>query len=229
MAQTCAEMVDEVKARCGRSDDEVLVTQAQVTTWFNEAQQDIVTRTPGLHAMSFKNTTSHDTTQSLAYAIGDITGGDYTNQSIANIWDVFYLDGADSQRLHFVHTDEFDANWPDPTDSEAVFAKPHHWTRRGKNIEIRPVCSSAYYDKDLRFDGDFFARDFTTYSDDASDLSSADAGLKYYALAQAWRDIGNIVKAADYSGQYESWLERYQTANDRLLEWPGNLYSDDIA
>ena len=59
MAQTCAEMIDEVKRRCGRTDDAVLITDDQVTTWFNEAQVDIVDRTPGLHAVTFKNTTSH--------------------------------------------------------------------------------------------------------------------------------------------------------------------------
>lgn len=229
MAQTCDEMATEVQALCGRTDDTVLIAAAQLTTWFNEAQRDIVDRIPGLHGMTFKNTTSHDTTQTLAYAIGDITAGDYTSQPISSIWDVWYLDGADSLRLHFVHTDEFDAQWPDPTNDDAVFDRPYWWTRRGSNIELVPLSGCSYCDKDLRFDGDFYARDLTAASADSSDITGAEEGLKMYALAKAWRAIGDKVKAVDYSVQYEQWLDNYEHKNNRLNEWDGGLYSDNIA
>lgn len=228
MPMCCASMAAEVKNLCGRTDDAVLITANQVTTWMNEAQRDIVLRVPGLHAMGFKNTASLDTTQTLRYAISDITL-DYTTQVISTVWNVFYMDGQDSKRLHWVHTDEFDANWIDPTNSESVTGRPHHWTRRGAYIEIRPLCATAYCDKGLRFDGDMFGRDFTSGdSTKYSDLSEADEGLKDYALSKAWRAIGETVKAVDCSRQYENFIENYQVRNDRLLEWDGNVFSSDI-
>lgn len=230
MAQTCSELVAEVQALCGRTGDTVLICPTQVMRWFNEAQRDVVNRCPGLHALSFKNTTSLDTTQTLRYALTDITLGDYTEQVISSIWQVYYLDGQDSRKLHFVHTDEFDSQWPDPTHADSRFDIPKHWTRRGQYIEMRPVAACGYCDKDLRFDGDVHARDFTNADSTVrySDLSEADEGLKYYALSKAWRAIGKQERAYEHSIAYESWLEQYQADNDRLLEWPGNLYSDSI-
>lgn len=230
MALTCASMALEVQALCGRTGDTVLITAPQVMTWMNDAQDDVADDVRGLHALTFKNTTSLDTTQALRYALADITAGDYTTQPVMDIWNVFYLDGQDSKKLHFTHTDEFDANWPDPTHSDSVFGKPSHWTRRGGNLEIRPVCSSGYYNKDLRVDGQFYPREFT--AGDAtvySDLSKADDGLKLYALSKAWRAIGQTAKAVDYSVQYEAWKEHYGTHAERLDAWSGNLYDDNIA
>ena len=229
MAQTCAEMVAEVKRRCGRTGDTALITDDQVTTWLNEVQVDIVDRIPGMEALNFRNTDSLDTTGALRYALADITAGDYTSQQIAEICDVFYLDGASSIRLNFVHTDEFDANWPDPTSSDAQTGLPHHWARRGGNIEIRPLCGSGYWDTDLGFVGHVYARDFTGGdSTEYSDLSRADFGMKEFALAQAWRTIGDKLKASDFSESYVGWLDRYDLKQNRLNAWDGNLYSDNI-
>lgn len=229
MPMSCASMAAQVQALCGRTGDTELVCLTQIAKWFNEAQRDIVNRCPGLHAMTFKNTTSLDTTQSLRYSLNDITGGDYTEQVISDVWGVSYLDGQDSRKLSFVHTDEFDAQWPDPTHADSVFGKPRHWTRRAKNIEIRPVSACSYCDKDLRFDGDFHAREFTTADTTRySDLSQADEGLSNYALCKAWRSIGDTRKAMDYSVQYEAWLTQYQADNDRLDSWGGGMYEDDI-
>jgi len=236
MTLSCVSLAADVQALCGRTDDNALVTTTRIMHWFNEAQKDIVNRIPGLHAVTFKNTTSLDTTASLAYALGDITAGDYTTQPVAHVWNVFFLDGNSSVRLAFVHTDEFDAHWIDPTNDAADFGKPKHWTRRGNNIEIRPVCDSAYYDYDLRVDGDFYPRDFTAADTTRySDLSDVEEGLVHYALANAWRAIGNadgvggaLAKAADFSHKYEDWLDGYAARNDRLSEWDGNLYSDEV-
>jgi len=236
MALTCASLALDVQALCGRTDDAVLVTTARVAEWLNEAQREIAQKIPGLHALTFKNTTSLDTTAVLAYSLSDITAGDYTTQVIGDVWNVFYLDGNDSQCLHFVHTDEFDANWPDPTDSDSVFGKPHHWTRRANNIEMRPVCSSGYYDKDLRFDGWFYPRDFTGGdSTQCSDLSCADHLLKEYALGKAWEAIGEadgvagaLLQAEKHQARYRDALDQYESRNNRLDAWDGDIFSSNI-
>lgn len=234
MALTCASLAAEVQALCGRTGDTALITSGQIASWFNEAQRDIVDRVPGLHAMTFKNRTSLDVTDNLRYALAEITAGDYTEQGIANVWGVFYLDGIDSRRLSFMPVDEFDETFLDPTHGDAPRDRPRWWTRRGHAIEIAPLSGCGYWDKDLRFDGDFYARDFS--SGDVTrycDLSGADTGLKRYALAQAWRAIGSaggvtgaLMKARDYFEQYECWLDAYKAHNDRLLEWDGNLDSE---
>lgn len=234
MALGCASLAAEVQALCGRTGDTVLITTTQVASWFNEAQRDIADRVPGLHALTFSNKTSLDVTDTLRYALADITAGDYTEQGIAHVWEVFYLDGIDSRRLTFVPTDEFDDTWLDPTHADAPRDRARYWTRRGHSLEIAPLSGCGYWDKDLRFDGDFYARDFSAGDTTrTSDLSGADAGLKRYALAQAWRAIGSaggvtgaLMKARDYSEQYESWLDEYKAHNDRLLEWDGNLYAE---
>ncbi len=236
MALSCASMAAQVQALSGRTGDTVLVTTDQIRVWFNEAQRDVADRAPGLHALTFSNRTSLDVTDTLRYFLGDITAGDYTEQGVANIWNVFYLDGADSRKLAFVHTDEFDANWIDPTHADAARYRPRWWTRRGNSIEIVPMSGCAYWDKDLRFDGDFYPREFSAADTTRySDLSEAEEGLVAYALAQAWRAIGSsggvqgaLMKAADYSRRYEGWLDNYEHKNNRLDEWPGNLYSDEI-
>jgi hypothetical protein len=229
MALTCASMVSEVQALCGRTGDTVLICPTQVLRWFNDAQRDIAQDVRGLDALTFKNTGSLDTTAVLRYAIGDITGGDYTTQPVMDVWRVTYLDGQDSKKLTFVHTDEFDSNWPDPTHSDSVFGKPSHWTRRGSNIEIRPVCSSGYYDKDLRFDGQFYPREFTDADVTVyADISNADDLLKLYALSKAWHAIGKIDKGVDYSIQYDAAKSHYQDYAERLDAWTGGMYDDDI-
>lgn len=228
MALTCAEMIDEVKAATGRENDTALITEARVTRWINEAQRDIASKCTALHALTFKNATSHDTTVTLAYAIGDITAGDYTAQTVNRIWDVYYLDGVESQKLTFLHNDEFDAKWPDPTHSDIETAKPNWWTRRAKNIEIMPVCSTEYCDKDLRFDGDYFPRSFSSDATELSDLSEADDLIIGYATSKAWHAIGQHGKAQEYSTAYEVGLDDYKARNDRLCEWDGNLFSDGL-
>lgn len=221
-------MAAECQALCGRTGDTVLITTGQLAIWFNEAQRMIVRECPGLHCMGFKNTASVDFTDKVAYPLADFTL-DATTQTVANVFNVFYLDGLDSCRLSFVHTDEFDAQWIDPTHTDAARGKPRWWTRREAAIEIVPLCSSSYYDKGLRVDGDFYATDFTSGDSTVyGDICEADEGLKYYALSKSWRAMGQTAKAIDYSQQFDLWLDGYQHQNDRLLEWDGNLFSDDL-
>ena len=234
MALTGGELVDEVKAFVGRSnpDDAVLVTDTRITRALNAGQRKIVEKCPGLHSLTFKNTTSLDTTQVLQYAIADITVGDVSvAQTACHIWDVWYLNGNNTIKLIFAHTDEFDLEYPDPTHSDFVPDLPRHWTRRGNYIEIYPLCATAYCDKDLRFDGDFYPEDLTTNTGEESDISNADEGLIMYGIAEAWAAIGNpasMLKSQAWHNKFNVWLEEFKEQNDTLHEWNGNLYSDEF-
>lgn len=231
MALTGDQLTDEVKDFVGRSTDTELVTDARVARVISAGQVKIVEKCPGLHSLTFRNTTSLDTTQTLRYAISDITtvGDASTDTWPCRIWDAWYLDGNESIHLIFAHTDEFDTEYPDPTHSDFNPDLPKHWTRRGNNIEIYPLCATAYCDKDLGFAGDFYPRDLTTNSTKVSDISGADEGLIMYGIAEAWAMIGNpasILKSQAWHNKFNTWLEDFKEQNDTLHEWDGNLYSD---
>jgi len=227
MALTGANLVDEVQALTGRTgSDTVLCDDTRVTRWLNEGQRDIVEKIPGMHAVTFKNTTSVDTTAKLSYPLTDWTVGDATSQTICSVWKVAYMDGVDSIDLRYIHVDEFDDAYTDPTHTDYPTDRPTVWTRRGNAIEMYPLPSSSYYNKDIRVDGDFYPEDFTTNDADSSDLSQCDDGLIYYAVARSWGAIGDEVKAKIWEGKYEDWVEKRKAKNDIIPGWSGSMFED---
>jgi hypothetical protein len=231
MPMTGAQLTDEIQTLVGRTtSSEPLITNARCTRWQNEGQVEIVQYCPGLHCLSFKNTESLDTTQSLQYAISEISvSDDPTDAKVCRIWDVYYLDGNESVRLTPMFVDEFDEKYPDPTHSDIAITQPTHWTRRGQYIEIFPLSLCAYCDKDLRFDGDFWPRDFTTEDATVSDISGADEGIIMYGVAQAWGAIGNETKAVIWERKFRNWLDDFKAQNDNMHEWEGNLFDEELA
>ena len=241
MALTGAEMTDEVQALTGRTTaGEPLIDNTRVTRWLNEGQRDIAEKVPGLHALTFKNTDSLDTTQSLRYNMSDITVRDpTTTNNICHLFDVWYLDGVESFRLIYTMVDDFDSDYPDPTHSDMETQRSNRWTRRGNVIEIFPLSACAYVDKDLRFDGDYYPTDFTTETTEVSDISRADEGLIYYAVWKAWDSIGGTkakIEAVTAKKRYTNpdplpgedfgWMEEYRDQNDSMYEWDGKLYGN---
>jgi len=231
MAYDVSGLVDEVQAVTGRTaSGEPLVDSTRIIRWFNEGQVKVVQKCVNLHSLSFKNTTSLDTTQSLKYAISDITVGDNSDAERVNrIWGVSYLDGNNSEELDFMFTDDFDADYPDPTHSDIAVDKPTHWTRRGNNIEIFPLCACAYCDKDLRFEGDFFPHELSNTDNTYSDISGGDEGLIMYAVWKAWGAIGGqkaTLEEIKWKKKWEDWLDDFQGLNDELHEWDGKLHNE---
>jgi len=236
---TGAELETEVQNIVGRESDTVLITDARCTRWLNQAQRMIAEKCPGVHELGFKNTTSVDFTQSLSFGLAEFTVGDDTaSNHVCHVFGVHYLDGNESRELVFTHTDQFDSIRSDPTHSDYGFDKPFRWTRRGNNIEILPLSACAYCDKDMRLDGDFYPREFTTNDSSESSLNDADEGLILFATAKAWKAIGDEVRAQrtmreftnpdPRGGEDFGWLEDYKRQNDELHEWDGGWYSDEV-
>ncbi len=233
---TCSQMISEVQTITGAtSTDEPVATTTQITRWINRGQVEIARECPGLMPLVFKNTTSHDITQSLRYSMDDITAGDSTLQSIAHMYDVFYLDGQETEKLRFLPTDEFDGNWPDPTHSDIPTGIPAYWTRRNRSIEIMPLSSCGYCNNDLRFDGDIYPRDFTTNSTYYSDISlGVESGLVVYAVAEYYKAIGEDARGELWSKRFSNdnpsdeanigWLEKFKEANNIMTEWQADLF-----
>ena len=229
---TGEELTDEIRAITGRpgASGNGVITDARVTRWLNEGQAEIVEQCVGLHGMSFVNTTSLDTTAVLRYAIADITVGDISvEDAVCRVFDVYYLDGNESRHLEFVPTDEFDKQYPDPTHSDIATNIPAIWTRRSQNIEIMPLPDSGFYDKDLRFDGDFYAGDFTTNDTTGSDITGADELLIAYGTWKAWGAIGGREATLEELKWKRKWIDRldeFRAQNDDLDEWDGKLFGD---
>ena len=229
---TGAELTDEIREIVGRPGAAAsgVITDARVTRWLNDAQAAIVEGCVGLHGMSFKNTTSLDTTATLKYALADITVGDVSvSDAVCRIYDVWYLNGLETKKLNFLTTDEFDELYPDPTHSDIPLTMPSVWTRRGAYIEIMPIGVTAYYDKDLRFDGDRYARDLTTNDATVSDITGADEGLIAYGAWKAWGAIGGpkaTLEELKWKRNWDNWLDDFRSQNDDLDEWDGKMFGD---
>ncbi len=219
----------------GRSTDTGVITDARVTLWLNEAQRDIAERIPGLLALDMKNTTSVDFTSKLEYSLSDFTSplSDTTQQNrICHVFNVWYLDGNESEKLTFVPADDFDDQIVDPTHSDRSYnVKQRMWTRRGSKIEVYPLGATTNHDKNFRLDGQVYAQDF---SDDAwdstsrtSDLEWADEGLIKYAEYKGWRAIGGDTgraNAAIARVEYNAWFDEYRTKHSSMPEWDANMY-----
>ena len=220
-------LTDDIQALCGRTGDTILITDARCARWLNEAQRIIAEKVPGLHELTFKNTTSFDTTATLRWSLAEITSGllDVTTSSrVAHTFATWYLDGNESKKLTYVPVDEFDEIYPDPTHTDIPASLCNVWTRRGNYIEIMPICLTEYHDDDLRFDVGVYPIDITDAL--SSSLNNADEGLIAYGVWQAFVAMG-VEKATDaaiWRTQFYTWLEDYKDQNDTMPEWSGNWY-----
>jgi len=222
-------ITDEIQALCGRTGDTVLITDARCARWQNEAQRIIAEDVPGLHELSFKNTISFDTTATLSWPLAEITSGllDVTTENrVAHVFSVWYLNGNESRKLRYIPIDEFDEKYPDPTHTDIPATICNIWTRRGNNIEIMPICLTENQDKDLRFDIGVYPIDITDAL--SSSLNDADEGLIAYGVWQAFVAMGSerATDAAIWRASFFAWLEKYISQNDTMPEWGGNWYED---
>jgi len=226
MAYTGEQLIDEVQALCGRTGDTILITDARINVWLNEAQKRICEDIVGIKTLTFKNAKSLAcVSDQMAYAINDITtGSDNTAQKVCHIFGVSFLDGNNSYKLDYIPIDEFDEEYPDPTSSDFATDKPLRWTRRAGNIEVFPLPSTTYADYTLRVDADFYAADFTLNSTEYSDITNADDAIIFYSLAKAWQAIGETAKSTENKAYFAKWINNYKEQNDNLHEWEGSMF-----
>ncbi len=233
MALTGAGLIDEVQAVTGRTaSGEALADATRCARWLNEAQEKIARDCKDLECLSFDNRDSIDTTQTLRYPISDITVGDASDlERVNRVFDVYYLNGLESRKLTYMFVDDFDTEYPDPTHTDVPKDRPTHWTRRGNNIEIFPLCQTAYCDDDLRFVGDFWPHDLSAADTTYSDISGGDEGLIAYAAWKIWNAIGGnqaTLEALKWKKTFNDWLSDFKDENEVLHEWDGNMYGEGI-
>lgn len=230
---TGEELIDEVQAVTGRTaSGESLADVTRCIRWINEAQEKIARECVDLECLHFKNTTSLDTSVQLKYDIADITVGDTsTAEKVNRIFNVYYLDGNESRKLIWTFPDEFDEMYPDPTHSDIAKTSPTHWTRRGNYIEMFPLCLTAYCNKDLRFEGDFWPHDLSVADATYSDISGGDEGLIAYAAWKIFNAIGGntaTLEALKWKKTFNDWLDDFKTDNETLHEWDGKMHGEEL-
>ena len=239
MALSALNLIAQVKARCGRSGDTVLLTDTVVLAFLNDAQRNIVESVIDLQCMQMDSKDSLDISAgTMRYGITDITNTliDDTNAIPAAIFNVIELDGNESTPLQFLPTDEFDLNYPDLTSTDYPASQPSVWTRRGDyvsgKIEIYPACTTDHDSNTIRVIGTWYAKDFSaTTGTRASQLTNADNGLIFWGLKESWGIIGGEygqVEVGKWEAKYQQWLEQYRDNNGTLHEWEANLYHTEI-
>jgi hypothetical protein len=237
MAKYAEELITEVRTRCGRTNDDILISESRVLDWLNEAQGDIVDNCPGLSCVDMISKSwdiSHDTKR---YSTADLTdiNDDFT-LGAAFITGVWFIDGNQSVKLTYLPIDQLDQQYPDLTSTDWNQGNTSVWTLRGSTsnglVEIHPACVSADSTKKLQATGTWYAKDFTGVdSTEVSDLSNADQGLIYYALKESWAAIGEArgdSEAGKYEAKYNAWLDGYKQRNGLMPQWDSNLYGGEM-
>jgi len=242
MALTGAALTDEVQALCGRPSNQVLLTNARVTRWLNEAVKKIAEECPDLEELQFDNTDSFDTTETDIYAVNEITVGDATGEdTVCHIFDVFYLDGNESRHLEYIHPDDFDDEWPDATHSDIPKSRPTHWTRQGDlsggYVKMMPFCLTEYCDKDLRITGSMYPGDWDTEDTTEGRLKDCDEAIIAYGVWKGFQAIGDEQKAYLWkkkwsnpdplTGEDYGELEKIRFRSSREHAWDGNIFYED--
>ena len=217
MAKTCAELISTIRARAGRSRDTQLITASFVLDALNEAQLEIVRRTPGLLALDASSTTD------LQLATND-TEKDLSSLNPAHIQKIWILNGDDTRRggLGYRPKGEFFADYI-PVSEESA-AGPTEYTRQGTKIVFNCPVGSDYNELYLRIDYTKWATAFPSVTSDAtSDITDADKGLILFALAEVYDEIALTnpkleAKALKTRALFEKWLDGFQDYNQVQIE-----------
>lgn len=217
MAKTAAQLIATVRARAGRASDQVLITAAFTLDALNEAQLEIVRRSPGLLDLDV----SDETTFQVSTADTEV---DIESIDPAHIQDIWLLNGAATRRrgIRYRPKDEHFERYiiiAGRGDGEWL-----RYTRQGTKLIFDMPLASDYDELFLRIDYTAWATPFDAVdSDDESDLKDADKGLIFFALAEIYDEIATSnpkleVKALKTRALFENWLSMYQDYNQTRIE-----------
>jgi len=230
-ALTGEELVDEVRALTGRDDDTVLCTTARILRFLNTAQEKITKACPGLPCRYVEDISGWQcVTTSNQFSLASLADGSWVPAHVHEVW---YRNGSQGHQMDFMPKDEFDENYPDPTDTDDYSpGKPVRWTIKGQAMHVAPFPSSDYKAAALGEATGHFRVVYTAFPMDlsnnstVSDLSQADEGLIMYAVAEAWGAIGKEDKRAVWKQKYQNWLAEYFDDYATMSAWDNNILTD---
>jgi hypothetical protein len=226
-AKTAAQLITTVRTRSGRSNDSVLITAEFVLDALNEAQIQIVRRSPGMIDL--------ETIDEAAYQLStDQTTLDLSTIDPAHISKIQLLildidgkdDGTRRQGIEYMRKDRFFCKYVIPASETA--SEPVHYTRVGNTLYFNCPVSEEFNGNDLRFDYTKFATAFPTIiSTNTSDIKDADKGLILFALAECYDEMALTnnrleAKALKTRGMFDAWLFKFMEYNEMSLEEQSN-------
>lgn len=212
-AQGIGQMVLEIQTLTGRVGDTELVTTARCVRWANEAQFDIASVCPGHVDLEYKHATAV-TLLDATYSYS-LTG---ISPTILYFLRAYYMDGASSYELDYKKTEDFDYDYPSPSDLTG--GRPTTVTKRGKTLEIVPVPTSGEAGHYLRLDYTKRPTSFVTDSLTATcDMEDADEGIIQFGVSRAFKAIGGdkLSESDRYMNYYLAWREGYREKKDGLM------------
>jgi hypothetical protein len=210
-----SDLITEVKARAGRPNDTALISRAFVLTQLNEAQLQIVRRSPGLIDLVTIDTTT------FTIATNDTTV-DISSLNPAHIDKIWILNGSETRKggLEFIPKDEFFRQ--NIIIAQQSATEPWQYTRFGNTLYFNRPVSSDYNGLYLRMD---YTKWATALTDGAgtSVLSNSDEGLRFFAQARCYDEMALSAprletKALKVMLKFEKWLGEYQDYNQMQNE-----------
>jgi hypothetical protein len=216
MANTLpATLISNIKDRCGRPSDTSLITRVFVLAALNEAQLQMVRRSPGLIDL-------HDSNASTFTVSTNDENKDITTLDPAHIHGIWILNGSSTRKkgLKYMIPKKFWEKYI-PIDQEGA-GEPWIYTRRGKTIYFNCPVSSDYNGLALRIDYTKWATALTD-GGTASIITNSDEGLQFFAQYRCFDEMALAVprletKALKCLTKFEKWLREYQSYNTMQME-----------
>ena len=215
--KTCADLIDAIRLRAGRQNDNSLITEAFVLEALNDGQIDIARKCPGLIGLDERDETS------ITVATDDTTV-DISTLDPAHISRIWILNGTSTRRagLKYVEPNRFFEKYIRVADISA--SEPTIYTRRGSTLYFNCPVASDYDGLYLRIDYTKWPDPFASVNSTArSDLARSNRGLIFFAEATVFDEMALSnpkveTKALKKWAAYKDWLSDYQDYNDVQTE-----------
>lgn len=212
-----ATLITEVKARVGRPNDNVLITASFVLEALNEAQHNIVKRSPQLKDRQIIDNSTFTIST-------DDTTLDISSLDPAHINKIWILNGDSTRQKGVMYIEKSIFFRKYIKVSERASSEPWKYTRFGNTLYWNCPVSSDYNGLSVRLDYTAWCTAFpSTVSVATSELLGSDKGLRLFAMAECFDVMALSIpkletKALKTRALYESWLSEYQDYNIKCLE-----------
>lgn len=214
------DLIDTIRSRAARTTDTVLITEDFVLDTLNEAQLDIVKRTPRQIDLDSSSTTDYQiSTDDVSIAL--------TTIDPAHIGGIWILNGSDTRQAGIKYKTLEDFRRDHILVAQESSDEWIYYTRQGNTLLFNCKLASDYNGLYLKIDYTKKATDLANGAT-ASVLSDSNELLIYFALAKVYDELALTnpkieTKALKTRVLFERCLADYQDYNTMCLE---ALYED---
>ena len=209
------DLITTIRLRAARQSDSVLITRAFVLAGLNEAQIQILRKTPRLKPFDKTDTSTYQlSTNDVSFNLATINP--------AHLGGIWILNGASTRRegLKYRRVEEFRKKFLPVANQGAT--EPVEYTRQADVIYFNCPVSSDLNNLYLHIDYTDWATALTDAAT-ASEIVDSDKGLIFFALAEIYDEIALSQpkfeqKALKTRVLFNNWLETYQDYNEMMFE-----------